>query len=193
MFDYKVILGIIATLLALLSYIPYFRDIFMGKTKPHAFSWFVWAVLTAIAFAAQVVKNGGAGAWVTGFTALACFTISVLAVIKGKRDFPIVDWLSLGAAFIAMALWAYTNDPALSVILITLADALAFLPTFRKGFFFPNEETASTFFLSSIKFVFGILALNTFNISTVLYPASLVIMNGAFVVLLLARKNTLNR
>ena len=54
MLEYKTILGIIAVIIALAGYVPYFRDIFRGKTKPHAFSWLVWASLTGIAFFGQI-------------------------------------------------------------------------------------------------------------------------------------------
>src|SRR5580698_5703228 len=63
----KEILGASAILIGCISYVPYFRTIFSGKTKPHAFSWLVWGILTAIAFGGQIVGKGGAGAWVTGF------------------------------------------------------------------------------------------------------------------------------
>ena len=192
MFEYKVSLGILAILVGLISYVPYFRNIFSGKTKPHAFSWFVWSVLTGIAFAAQLVKRGGAGAWVTGFTALAGFVIFLLALYKGKKDFPLFDWLCLASAFIAAGLWWYTKDPTGSIILITVTDALAFLPTFRKGYYKPHEETATTFALSSIKFLIALFALETFTLVTALYPVSLVITNGLFVVLLCVRRKQLH-
>ena len=191
MIDYKIILGVLAILIGLISYVPYFRNIFSGRTKPHAFSWFVWAILTGIAFAAQVVEHGGAGAWVTGFTAFICFVVFLLALYKGKRDFPLFDWLCLVSAFVAMGLWWYAKDPTGSVILITITDALAFLPTFRKGYYKPREETATTFALSATKFFVALFALEAFTFVTVLYPASLVIMNGAFVVLLCVRRKKL--
>ena len=193
MLDYKVILGSIAIIIGFIAYFPYFRNIFAGKTKPHAFSWFVWGVLTSIAFAAQVVENAGAGAWATGFTALACFTISVLALFKGDKHFPLFDWFSLIAAFVAMALWWATKDPTASVILVTITDAFAYLPTFRKGFYKPHEETVITFALNSIKFLIAMFALETFSLATWLYPASLVLTNGLFVTLLLVRRKQMQK
>src|SRR3990167_9255905 len=129
----NVYLGILATLIAIYAYIPYFRNIFRGKTKPHAFSWFVWFLLTAIAFFAQVSDNAGPGAWVTGFTAVICFVIFIFGLKRGEKDIVWIDWLSLVGALLALGLWAITNEPLLSVILITLIDALGFVPTFRKS------------------------------------------------------------
>lgn len=187
----KTILGITATLLALYSYIPYFRDIFAGKTKPHAFSWLVWFLLTAIAFVAQINDNAGAGAWVTGFTAFIALFIFTAAITRGEKNITRSDWACLIGAFGAMGIWTITDSPLLAVLLITLIDALGFIPTFRKAFHKPQEETVVTFVLSSVKFVVAIAALTNFSVVTVLYPASLVVMNGLFVVMLLARRKQL--
>lgn len=189
--DIKPLLGIIAIVIGLIGYVPYFRNIASGKTKPHAFSWFVWGVLTAIAFFGQVTSNGGAGTWVTGVTALLCIIIFLFALWRGTKDFPLVDWLSLLGAGLALALWAITKNPLTAIILVTVIDALGFFPTFRKSYFRPHEETAFTFSLSGIKFIFGIAALSTFSLVTVLYPLSLVITNLLFVVMVLIRRRQL--
>lgn len=184
-------LGLLAVIIGFIGYVPYFRTIFNGKTKPHAFTWLVWGVLTGIAFVGQVVGEGGAGAWVTGFTALVSFTIFALALVKGKKDFPKADWLCLGGCILALALWAFTNDPLSAIILITVIDALAFAPTFRKSHSKPYSEPAFTYALSGLKFLIALFALQELSLVTVLYPASLVIMNGAFVILLLVQRKRL--
>ena len=175
MFEYKMILGTIAILIALAGYVPYFRDIFAGKTKPHAFSWLVWALLTGIAFFGQIFDRGGAGAWVTGFTAIVSFVIFFLALQRGEKNITLSDKWSLGGAGVALVLWYFTNSPLGSVILITIIDALGFYPTFRKSYHKPHEETMLTFFLSGLKFVIAILALQHYSVVTYLYPASLVL------------------
>ncbi|MBU1112174.1 MAG: hypothetical protein ABIG93_01935 [archaeon] len=188
MFEYKAILGIIAIVLALAGYIPYFRDIFLGKTKPHTYTWLVWASLTGIAFFGQMFDGGGAGAWVTGFTALVSFVIFFIALKKGEQSITTSDKWSLFGACIALVLWFITNNPLGSVILITLIDALGFYPTFRKSYHKPHEETMSTYFLSGLKFIIAIIALQNYTVITWLYPASLVLMNFVFVGLLVVRR-----
>jgi len=190
---YKVVLGVIAVLIALAGYVPYFRDIFRGKTKPHAFSWLIWASLTGIAFFGQIFDKGGAGAWVTGFTALVSFVIFILAIGRGEKNITSSDKWSLGGAVIALVLWFLTHNPLGSVILITLIDALGFYPTFRKSYYKPDEETMLTFFLSGLKFVIAIIALENYSVVTYLYPASLVLMNFIFVGLLVVRRREFKR
>src|SRR3989338_9631999 len=100
MTDYKIVLGIIAIILGFVGYMPYFREMFLGKTRPHVFSWFVWGLLTGIAFFAQIAKGGGAGAWVTGFSAIICFCIAVLAFFYGEKQITKSDWFSFAGALL---------------------------------------------------------------------------------------------
>lgn len=186
-------LGILAVIIGFIGYVPYFRTIFNGKTKPHAFTWLVWGVLTGIAFVGQVVGDGGAGAWVTGFTAFISFTIFVLALAKGIKDFPLADWLCLVGCAAALGVWAFTNDPLSAIILITVIDALAFAPTFRKSYSKPYSEPMFTYAMSGLKFLVALFALQELSLVTVLYPASLVIANGAFVLLLVVQRKRLTK
>jgi hypothetical protein len=186
--SYKDVLGILAIAIGFTGYVKYFRDIFSNATKPHAFSWLVWGILTAIAFVGQLVGKGGAGAWVTGFTAVVCFVIFILSLIKGKKDFPLVDWLCLAGAGLALILWAITKSPLSAIILVTVIDMLGFIPTFRKSYFKPDSETAFTYSMSGIKFLISLFALRSLSAVTVLYPVSLVLTNLGFVIMLLIRR-----
>jgi hypothetical protein len=186
--DYKIILGFVTLVIAVISYSFYFRNIYLGLTKPHAFSWFVWSVISGIAFFAQISENGGAGAWVTGFTAVVCFVISVLASFKASEPFKVFDWVSLFAALGALILWYYSNNPTWAVVLVSIVYALGFLPTYRKAFYKPEQETAITFALNAFKFAISIVALDSFSVSTWFYPLTLVVLNFCFVVMLVIRR-----
>lgn len=186
-------LGIAASVIGIIAYVPYFRGIFSGKTKPHAFSWLVWSVLTGISFAIQLVEGGGPGAWPIGITSVACSAVFILALIKGDRSFPFFDWASLTVAFVALALWLVTSEPIPSVILICMTDAVGYFPSFRKGFLKPFEETATTFALDEVKLILSLFALDTFSIATTLYPLVILILNGLYVLMLLIRRVQLKK
>ena len=188
MFEYKAILGTIAVIIAFVGYVPYFRDIFLGKTKPHAFSWLVWSSLTGIAFFGQIFDQGGAGAWVTGFTAVVSLIIFFLALKKGEKKITVSDKWSLLGASLALVLWFVTQNPLASIILIIIIDALGFYPTFRKSYHKPQEETMITYFIGGLKFLIAIFALQNYSLVTWLYPAALVLMNFVFVGLLIIRR-----
>ena len=188
---YRDSIGFSATVIALISYVPYFRDIFARKTKPHAFTWLIWGVLTGIAFVGQIAGHAGAGAWVTGITAFICLVIAALAAVNGERNIARLDWIALVGAGIALVVWFLTRGPLLSVILITVIDNLGFVPTLRKSYYQPAEETVSTFALSGFKWVLGILALERISVVTALFPVSIVVASWLFVVMLLVRRRQL--
>lgn len=184
----KVIIAVVSVLMTLMGYSFYFRDIFAGKTKPHAFSWLVWASLTAIAFAGQIYAGAGPGAWITGLTALISFVIFGLAITKGEKNITLSDKVNLIGAAVALAVWPFMNDPLLSIIIITVVDFLGFIPTIRKSYNKPYEETLVHYVFAGLKFVLAIFALENYSLTTWLYPASLVAANLLFVPMLIIRR-----
>ena len=186
------ILGGLAVALGLFGYVFYVRGILQGKVKPHTFSWFVWGLLTAIAFFAQVSEGGGAGAWVTGVTALCSFGFAAVGLGASSRVFIAKsDWIFFISALLTIPIWYFTGNPLWSVIIITLVDAVAFAPTFRKAFSHPETENGWTYTLSGLKFVISLFALESFTWTTALYPISLVIANLSFVLMLVWRKQAM--
>lgn len=182
-----------AIVIGFIGYVPYIRGILIGTTFPHVFSWIVWGILTFIGFFAQVADGGGAGTWVTGITGFVCVLVAVLAWVKGRKGLDIARsdvWVFAGA-LCAIPLWYFTGSPLWSVVLITIIDAMGFYPTFRKAFYKPDEEVLFTYICSAVKFLLSIMALANLSLITVLYPASLVVMNGGFVVMVLLRRQYL--
>ncbi|MDO8593079.1 MAG: hypothetical protein Q7R92_04935 [bacterium] len=189
--DYKSILGVIAVALAIAGDIPYFINIFRKKTKPHIFSWLVWGIEVGVAFFAQLAKGGGAGTWVTGFTALSCLAVAGLALFYGEKKITKIDWASFIGALLGIVFWQLTGDPLLAVILAASVDTLGFVPTFRKAYNKPLEETTTTFSFGAIKFAISLAALESFSLTTALFPATLVLSNSAFVIMVLLRRQAL--
>ncbi len=188
MIDYKTLLGILTILLGIVSYSFYFRDIFKGKTKPDSYSWLIWGVLAAVIFFAQRAGDGGAGAWVTAFTAVVCFTIAAIAFTRGKTRIKLIDKVSLAGAMLGVVLWYCTNDPLFTVLLAVVVGAFGFVPTFRKAYAKPHQETTVTYFLNGIKFALAIPALTSLTLVTWLYPAALTFLNLSLALMLFIRK-----
>lgn len=191
MTDYKTLLGYIATILAFVAIAPYFWDIYKGRTKPHAFSWLIWGILEAIGFAAQIFGHGGPGAWPTLATSIICFTIAGIAFYKGEIEFVLFDWLALTGAGLAILLWLFTHSPFYSVILITAADLIGFLPTYRKSFHLPFTETLSEYVLSSVKEITALFALTSLSFITGFYIGTVAAANLVFVTMVLIRRKQL--
>lgn len=187
----KMILAAVSSLIAVGTHIKYILNVLRGLTKPHAFSWLVWAILTGIGFAGQIAGGGGPGAWVTGIMCVICTTIFLLAIFRGEKNITYFDIGCLCFGLAAIPLWVFTADPLWSIILVTLIDLVAFAPTMRKSYFKPFEETALAYTGNLIKWLLAIFALNTFSVTTALYPASLILSNSLFIFILLFRRSTM--
>jgi len=191
MLDYKSILGVMSVLLAFAGYGIYFKEIFSGKVKPHAFSWFVWGITTTIIFFGQLIKGAGPGAWATGAIAIACYIIFGFAIFKGQRDFVFWDWVFLIIALVSLVSWRLTKDPAYALILLTITDAAATFPTLRKAYNKPFEESFALFSLNSVKSIFSIFAFRTYTLVAVLYPIMLVLFNFSVALVIAVRRRQL--
>lgn len=189
----KEFMAVLAIIITLIGYTQYFRSIFAGQTKPHMFSWLIWATLTAIAYFAQVTDNAGPGAWITALTAVMSFVIVGFAFFKGEKDITGSDRITFLAAILSIPVWLMTNNPLYAVLIVTIIDALGFWPTFRKSWMKPYEEAATHYFMAALKFVLALIALENFTMITALYPASLVFMNGVFLLLLFVRRKAISK
>ncbi|MCK9351335.1 MAG: hypothetical protein WCT49_00285 [Candidatus Paceibacterota bacterium] len=111
-----------------------------------------------------------------------------MAGFQKEQDIrPLDRFCFLGALF-GILIWKTTDSLLLPVIIISLVDIVAFIPTFRKGYHKPHEETVSMWILNSVKFFLGIVALQSYSLTTWLFPLVLALVNGSFAVFLLIRR-----
>ena len=59
--DWKLILAIFTVILVVIGYIPYFKDIFANKTKPHLYTWLIWLITQGTATVALIYGGGKFG------------------------------------------------------------------------------------------------------------------------------------
>jgi len=169
---YKEILSAIAIALTFAAFVPYIRAILSGTTKPHVFSWVIWGSTTFVVFLAQIEGKGGVGAWPIGVSGSITIFIAFLAYVK-RADITITktDWLFFVSALSSLPLWHVTSDPLWAVVILTIVDALGFGPTVRKAYSFPHSESLLFFALFAVRNVLVILALESYSVTTVLFPA----------------------
>jgi hypothetical protein len=191
MADSKTLLGVASLVLCTIQYIPYYKGIFEGRVRPHAVTWLIWALIAGIAFAAQLIKGGGAGAWASGYTMLLCTGVFLLSFSRGEKEIVLIDWISLAIGLMALVMWAVTNDPLNAVILAVIANTIGYVPTVRKSIAKPYQEDMRSYAISLIKWVCAIAALDSFNATNLLYPVGATVVTAAFVVMLLIRRNQL--
>ena len=149
------------------------------------FTWLIWIIVTGVVFAAQLVGGGGPGAWATAVITTLCAVAFVASLFRGEKSRTIFDWVCLTLALLAILLWLASGSPRISVILLTLIEALAFGSTVRKTLKSPYSESASYYFFSVLKYLLAFLSLDVLSFDTALYPLATCFMAAAFMVMIL--------
>ncbi|MDP3964261.1 MAG: hypothetical protein Q8Q20_01195 [bacterium] len=191
MLNLNIVLGVLGSVLLLCGDLLYVRGVFQKHLRPHAFSWLVWSVLNGIAFAAQISKGAGPGAWVTAVNTASCLLIFFGALRFGDRRWLRFDWMALSGAGLALLLWLFTKEALLSVLLIVVVDLFGSLPTFRKGYHQPHGELIKSYTFAALANLLAILALESYSPTTWLYPAVIVLLDGSLSIMLVARRKSL--
>lgn len=188
--DFKVVVGSVAALVALVNYLPYLIGVYKKTLKPHAFSWIIWTLMTSIIFAAQLADGAGPGAWAAGVTAVTLFVIAIGSVRNKGYRITHSDKLSFGGALLAIPIWIITANPLWAAVIVTIIETLGFFPTYRKAFYHPEHESILAFVLTILKYSLALLALENYSVTTMLFPIALIILSSVLVVEIWWRRKT---
>jgi hypothetical protein len=175
----------------LVGFALYFRSIFRGDTKPHVFTWASFALIDGIVFAAQVLKGAGPGAWATALGTVMCAVVALTALRVGHVRITRSDWVAFVGAIVGIALWAATNDPLWAVVLASAVNMISLYPTVRKSYVAPSTESVSVWSIDIFRYLFSLFALQSFTLTTALFPAAIVVGNGIVVATVLVRRHVL--
>ena len=181
----------LAVLLTFIAYIPYYRDILHGKTHPHVYSWSLWGLLTVLIVALQIKGGAGPAVVVTAAAGLLCVGVVILALKHGKRDITTSDKIVGALGLTAIGFWLIVDQPVISIILVIIADILAFIPTIRKSWSKPFSETLSLYLTNAIRFSLALFAVRHYTVLSALWIAVWVVGNGLFTVMLVVRRRQL--
>lgn len=174
-YSVKAFLSATAIALTFIALLPYIRSIRQGKTKPHAFSWIIWGSVTFVAFLAQLAGHGGIGAWPIGISGMLTWYIAWRAYQqRGTINITRLDWWFLFSAMTSLPIWYLTREPLWAVVILTIVDLLGFGPTIRKAWHEPHHERLSLFILMGIRNGLVVMAMETYSLTTILFPAAMV-------------------
>lgn len=187
----KEIFGISTIALAFIGYIPYLRDTFQGRTRPHLVSWFLWTMVSFIAFGLQWSEGAGAGSYANFAMGLICSVLFFASLKNGNKQVRSIDLAFFVMAILSIILWLIVKKPVISIILVVLIDVFSFIPTFIKSWYHPWEETLSTWLLNTLRQGIIILSISDLNLVTLLFPLYAFIANSLFCTLLLLRRRAL--
>jgi hypothetical protein len=188
--DIKLFFAFAAIAGLIIGYYPYFIDIFRKTTKPHAYTWLIWAITQGTATVAAFY--GGADWGVIGLAGGTLFVVLVflLSFKYGTKNISRSDTVILLLALSAILVWWLTNNPLLSVVMVTVIDGMGYIPTLRKSWAEPWSETLSFWLAMAIVSVLTILSLGKINWLTAPYLTMLAVLNMLVLVVCVFRRKT---
>jgi hypothetical protein len=162
--------GYLSLFVTLIQYTPLIYLTFIGKKKPHAIARVIWALTFGIAYAAQYYGQGGAGAWVNGFSFLLCIIVAIVSLRHSKAYLTRSDLVAFVAALMAIPAWLATDNPLYAAIWVTVIDTIGFVPIFRKAWNKPHEEMVYVSCLAIFKQACSMMAMQTYTLTTMIIP-----------------------
>ena len=186
--DVKIILTVIATAIGVVAFFPYLRDTFSLKTKPHAYTWLIWAITQGTAVFGIWYGGGGWGALNLTIGTLFVIVVFLFSIKYGTKNITKSDTAILVAALSAIIIWWRLDQPLISVIMVSMIDVIGYIPSFRKSYQEPWSETLISWILFSASNIFAILALEEYNLLTVTYLAAIMSANIALFLLCFFRR-----
>jgi hypothetical protein len=184
----KQAVAIIAALLAIAGNVPYLRDIFAKKVRPHPYTWLVWSIVSCIIFFGQVAKGAGIGALPTAASEVFTIIIFFFSLRYGFRQIRKIDTVFLIVSLLGIIPWILTKDPTWSVVIAVGIDLTAFVPTLRKTWIDPKTETRTLYIMNVLRHALMLVSLQAYNVATMLHSIAMITTNSIMTVLIMRKK-----
>ena len=186
--DWRAALGLLSVAMAIGAAAIYVAQTLRSAVRPHPLSWFLFGVLSGTGAWVQFDAGARAGSWALMAMTAICFLFVAASLARGERSFSRAEWAFAAASLATFALYFATRNANAAAALVTLIDALAFGPTFVRGWRRPKADSATAFAINGAKYVPSLLAMDPLNFATAFYPATLVVLNALVALMLVARR-----
>ena len=184
----KDVLAMIAAVLAVAGNLPYIRDAFKRRVKPHPFTWLVWTIVSAVVVFGQIAEGAGIGALPAAVAGAFTTIIFLFSLQYGFKYVQKSDKYYLAAALLGIIPWLVFKNPTISVIIAVSIDLIAFVPTLRKTYLHPETETPILYGSNVLRHILTLFSLQAYNIATTLHSIAMIITNSTMVILITGKK-----
>lgn len=152
-------LAVSATVIFVIAFLIYNKDLLAGKTKPSIVSWALFTFITLINSSSYyVMTNGDLRKCSVAFTDFTiCFVTLVAVIFKGRM--PKLDAFDKGAFAIGLCsvgIWAAFQSATYANVILQVANVIAFSPTYKSVYKNPEHEPALPWLLWTGAFTLNI-------------------------------------
>jgi hypothetical protein len=181
---------IVAVFLNLVGSFLYIKDIILGNTKPNLVSWSIWMLAPFIGVFFQIKAGAGLSVlpiFMAGFISLLIIFISLL----NKNAYWKINTFDITCGVIsllALVLYIFTHNLSISILFAIMSDALAYIPTIKKSWNFPETETGLMYITGIISNILGLLIIKTWTFPIYSFSISIIILNSVIVYCIYRKK-----
>ncbi|HJU06790.1 MAG TPA: hypothetical protein VJ692_16695 [Nitrospiraceae bacterium] len=168
--DWRTALGLVASLIILVSIVPYILDTLRGSTRPNIVTWSLWTLTGAVLAAAQYSAGASWTLAILVSSTVSTSIVTILAVGYGQSKYGWFDGACLVMALTAILGWAITANPLVGIVLGVLGEMCAVAPTVLKTYRAPQTETSATYWLTNIATVLALIASTRYDLANILFP-----------------------
>lgn len=173
--------GLIATCLGIAGAIPYIRNSYRRKTKPHRYAWLIFLILSIIAFSSQFALGARASLIFYGWFVVNNATLVTLSLRKGAGYGDITPWnvISLCLAVLAITLWKTTSSALVALICTLAADGIGALLILVKAYRHPETETLAMWMIGILASCLNVLAVGKLDGAILAAPVQVFLFDVA--------------
>ncbi len=183
------ILGIASAIFTIGGYIPYIYSILRRKTKPERASWWIWSILMAVTVVVQVEQGVTWPLLLTVAYLIGNISVALLSVKYGYGKFGTKDKASLIFAILGVAIWIFTKNPTLALLMIISIDLLGNLLTLQKSWKVPKSESLIAWSLLGLGAILGLASVGNLGTVKAIFPAYEAIINSIIPIAIFVRRS----
>ena len=189
----KLPIFILTILLLIIAYFPYWRGMFKQVIHPHPLTWLSWAVVTLVLGLIYLFNEGGFQTWISFLLVINNIAIVIASLALGQKvQITKIDILCFITSLLALIIWLVINQPVWSVVIITASQLIAFIPSIRKAYHRPYDESALTWGTHGFRYGLMTLLVATASFTTLVNSIFWSVVYVSSAIFLLWRRKALS-
>ncbi len=180
----------IGVLVTLVGYFFYFKNIFYGQTRPNLVSWFLWMLGPFLGVFFQLKAGAGLSVLPVFLAGFGPLVVIIVSLIKSNSIWKIstFDIFCGFLSLLALVIYFTTRNLGISIVFAIASDFLAFIPTYIKGWRFPETETVTVYFTTIFSNILGLLIIKDWSFVIYSFGVYFIVANIVFILILYRKK-----
>jgi hypothetical protein len=192
MFTIANLFGFTAGVVSFFAYLVYIKSIINKKTKPSRTTWWIFTFVGLITSLSYYFSGAIETMWVPIFDVIGVLIVAILSIKYGEGGSDKLDvYCFLGSIF-SLILWFIFKNPLMALILNLFMDFIAIIPTIKKSYLRPQDESRMSWLITFIANLMNFGAITKISFGIIIYPLYMTLSNGFITYLLFKKRKRIN-